>query len=106
MLTSPRSSNTLVSSRRLSGTEPVGIFLCRSPYDHTPRSNRQYAGDAISAIVVHVCQTGDSGVQFNPIPTCDLSDFTPRKYYGAYYLETDYTENYVVIIRDFLAQNG
>ena len=45
-------------------------------------------------------------MQFNPIATCDLSDFTPRKYYSAYYLETDYTENYMVIIRDFLAQNG
>ena len=45
-------------------------------------------------------------MQFNLIPIYDLSDFTPRKYYGVYYLETDYTENYIVIIRDFLAQNG
>ena len=61
------------------------------------------AGDATADVTVHVCRQGDGVVQFNPVPTYDLSDFTPREYLGAYYLEMDYTENYATIVHDFLA---
>ena len=64
------------------------------------------AGNATSDITVHVCRQGDGVVQFNPVPTYDLSDFTPREYLGAYYLEMDYTENYATIIHNFLAEEG
>ncbi len=55
-------------------------------------------------VTVHVCRAGDGVVQFNPVPTYDLSDFTPREYYGAYYVEMDYTEGYGEILHDFLRQ--
>ena len=35
-------------------------------------------------------------------PGDDLSDFVPREYLGAYYLEMDYTEGYGEIVYDFL----
>lgn len=53
---------------------------------------------------VHVCRAGDGVVQFDPMPIYDLSDFTPLEYYGAYYLETDYTENFAEIVHDFLQE--
>ena len=43
-------------------------------------------------------------MQFNPMPTYDLSDFTPLEYYGAHYLEMDYTEGYAEIVHDFLRE--
>jgi acetoacetate decarboxylase len=60
------------------------------------------AAGATSDITVHVCRAGEGVVQFNPSPIYDLSDFTPREYYGAHYIEMDYTEGYAEIIRDFL----
>ena len=53
-------------------------------------------------VEVHVCRAGDGVVQFHPSPIYDLSDFTPREYYGAHYLEMDFTEGYGEVIRDFL----
>ena len=55
-----------------------------------------------SDVQVHVCRAGDGVVQFHPSPIYDLSDFTPREYYGAHYLEMDYTEGYGEVVRDFL----
>ena len=52
-------------------------------------------------VEVHVCRAGDGVVQFHPSPIYDLSDFTPREYYGAHYLEMDFTEGYGEVIRDF-----
>jgi acetoacetate decarboxylase len=57
---------------------------------------------ASTDVTVHVCRAGDGVVQFNPSPIYDLSDFTPREYYGAHYLEMDYTEGYAEIVHDFL----
>ena len=57
---------------------------------------------ASSEVTVHTCRAGDGVVQFSPSPIYDLSDFTPREYYGAHYLEMDYTEGYAEIVHDFL----
>ena len=61
--------------------------------------------EATSEITVHACQAGDGVVEFHPVPTFDLSDFTPREYFGAQYLEMDYTEGYARIVRDFLRES-
>ena len=53
---------------------------------------------------VHVCRAGDGVVEFHPSPVYDLSDFAPVEYHGAYYVEADFTEGYVEIVRDFLRQ--
>ena len=50
----------------------------------------------------HVCRAGEGVVQFNPSPVYDLSDFTPLDYYGAHYVEMDFTERYGTIVHDFL----
>ncbi len=55
-------------------------------------------------VTVHQCRVGEGVVQFNPMPTYDLSDFTPLEYYGAHYLEMDYTEGYAEIVHDFLRE--
>lgn len=55
-----------------------------------------------SDVTVHICRAGDGVVQFNPSPIYDLSDFVPLEYYGAYYMEMDYTEGYAEIVYDFL----
>ena len=55
-------------------------------------------------VTVHACRAGEGVVQFNPMPTYDLSDFTPLEYYGAYYTEMDYTEGYGKIIHDFMQE--
>jgi acetoacetate decarboxylase len=57
---------------------------------------------ASSDVTVHVCRAGDGVVQFHPSPIYDLSDFAPREYYGAHYVEMDYTEGYAEIVHDFL----
>lgn len=63
-------------------------------------------GDHISYdTTVHVCRAGDGVVQFNPSPLYDLADFTPLEYYGAYYIEQDYTEGYGEILHDFLQED-
>ena len=59
-----------------------------------------------SDVSVHVVRAGDGVVQFNPSPLYDLSDFSPREYFGAHYLELDYTEGYADIIRDLHRDNG
>jgi acetoacetate decarboxylase len=58
--------------------------------------------DTVSQVAVHVCRAGDGVVQFEPSPVYDLSAFTPREYWGAHYVEMDYTEGYARIVRDFL----
>jgi len=59
---------------------------------------------AVTDVAVHVCRTGDGVVEFHPLPTYDLSDFTPRKYLGAHYVEMDYTEGYAAIVHDYLRE--
>lgn len=58
--------------------------------------------DVSSDREIHVCQAGDGVVQFSPSPVYDLSDFTPTEYLGAFYVESDFTENWGRIVRDFL----
>jgi acetoacetate decarboxylase len=58
--------------------------------------------NAKSDEVIHVQRAGDGVVQFNPSPIYDLSDFTPLEYFGAYYVESDLTENWAEIVHDFL----
>lgn len=58
---------------------------------------------ATSDVTVHTRRRGDGVVEFHPLPVYDLSDFTPREYFGAGYLEMDYTEGYGEIVKDFLA---
>jgi acetoacetate decarboxylase len=55
-------------------------------------------------VTLHLCRAGEGVVQFNPSPIYDLSDFTPIGYYGAHYLERDFTEGYAEIVHDFLQQ--
>lgn len=55
-----------------------------------------------SGETVHVVQAGDGVVEFHPVPTYDLSDFVPREYFGAHYIEMDYTERYGEIVDDLL----
>ena len=61
--------------------------------------------DAVAAatdVTVHVCRAGDGVVQFNPSPVYDLSDLAPLEYYGAHYVEMDFTEGYATVVHDFL----
>jgi acetoacetate decarboxylase len=58
-----------------------------------------------SDVTVHVRRAGEGVVQFNPSPIYDLSDFAPKEYYGAYYVEMDFTEGYAEIVHDFLRQS-
>jgi len=51
---------------------------------------------------INIIQSGNGVVEFNEMPIYDLSDFTPIEYYGAYYIETDFTENYGEVVHDFL----
>ena len=51
---------------------------------------------------VHICRAGDGVIECRPSPIYDLSDFMPRSYAGAYYVEMDYTERYARIVKDFL----
>ena len=53
-------------------------------------------------VTVHVCRAGDGVVEFGRVPVYDLSDFTPREYIGAHYIEMDYTEGYAEILEDLL----
>jgi acetoacetate decarboxylase len=55
-----------------------------------------------SEVSVRICRAGDGVVEFHPAPVYDLSDFTPREYYGAHYVEMDYTEGYAEVLHDFL----
>ena len=60
--------------------------------------------DSTSDATVHVCRAGDGVVEFQPSPVYDLSDFTPIEYLGAYYVETDFTEGFGKIVRDFIKE--
>lgn len=55
-----------------------------------------------SDVDVHICRAGDGVIQCDPSPIYNLADFTPLEYYGAYYLEQDYTEGYGEVVHDFL----
>ena len=54
-------------------------------------------------VTVHVRRKGDGVVRFEPVPVYDLSALEPLEYFGAFYVEQDYTEGYAEIVRDFLA---
>ena len=56
--------------------------------------------NVVSDVTTHIVRAGDGVVQFNPTPTYDLSDFTPREYFGSHYLERDFTEGYGEIVQD------
>ena len=59
-------------------------------------------------VVGDLCEVEGKGagvVQFNPSPIFDLSDFTPLEYFGAYYVEMNMTENWGVIVKDFLVED-
>ena len=56
----------------------------------------------VSDVTVHACRAGDGIVQFGHVPTYGLADFAPREYFGAYYLEMDFTEGYGKIVKDLL----
>ena len=58
--------------------------------------------NVVSSVATHIVRAGDGVVQFNPSPTYNLSDFTPREYFGAHYVEMDYTEGYGEIVADLL----
>ena len=60
------------------------------------------AGKATSDVTVHICRAGEGAVQFEPVPTYDLSNFAPIEYVDAFYVEMDYTENYGEVVHDFL----
>ena len=78
-----------------------------------PRADREGAevmqiidcSRVIADVTVHECRAGEGVVEFNSMPTYDLSAFVPREYYGAYYLEMDYTEGYGEIVHDFLRKD-
>ena len=55
-----------------------------------------------SDVSIKVCRKGDGIVEFAPSPIYDLSDFKPIEYFGAYYVEMDFTEGYGEIVHDFL----
>ena len=57
---------------------------------------------AMQEVTVHERRLGKGEVEFHSGSPYDLSDFTPREYLGARYLEMDYTEGYGRIVRDFL----
>ena len=59
------------------------------------------ASKATSEVTVHVCRAGDGVVELGHVPIYDLSDFTPREYFGAHYIEMDYTEGFAEIVQDF-----
>jgi len=62
------------------------------------------AADVSTEVTTHLVRAGDGVVQFHSSPVYDLTDFTPREYLGAYYVEMDYTEGYAKIVKDFLAE--
>lgn len=55
-----------------------------------------------SDTVVHLSRAGDGVVDFRPSPIFDVSSLEPHEYVGAYYTESDFTEDFGVIDRDFL----
>lgn len=59
--------------------------------------------NVMSDTEVHVCRSGDGIVEFDSVPLFNLAELTPISYYGAYYMEMDFTENYGEIVHDFLS---
>ena len=55
---------------------------------------------------IHVMLKGTGTVQFEPNPLCDLTSLQPQEYYGAFYMETDYTEGYAHIAYDYLTKSN
>ena len=55
-------------------------------------------------VTVHARRKGEGVVEFHPDSAYDLSDFTPREYLGARFLEMDYAEGYGRVVRDFLRE--
>lgn len=62
------------------------------------------SSDVVTEVTTHIVRAGDGVVELHPSPVYDLSDFTPREYFGAYYTETDFTEGYGEVVKDFLAE--
>ena len=60
------------------------------------------AAKATTDVEVQVCCSGDGVVELGPSPIYDLSDFVPLEYFGAWYVEMDYTEGFAEIVHDFL----
>ena len=56
--------------------------------------------------VVHVSRAGDGVVEFRPSPVFDVMGLEPREFTGAFYAESDFTEDFGVIDRDFLKEPG
>ncbi|MCY4114143.1 MAG: acetoacetate decarboxylase family protein [Chloroflexi bacterium] len=54
--------------------------------------------------VVHVSRAGDGVVEFRPSPVFDVTALEPREFTGAFYVESDFTEDFGVIDRDFLKE--
>ena len=54
--------------------------------------------------VVHVSRAGDGVVEFRPSPVFDVTALAPKEYVGAFYTETDFTEDFGVVDRDFLKE--
>ena len=52
--------------------------------------------------VIHISHAGDGTVEFHPSPVFDVTSLEPLDYIGAYYTESDFTEDFGVIDRDFL----
>ncbi len=61
--------------------------------------------DVATDIVIHLSRAGGGVAEFHPSPIYDLSDFTPVEYYGAHYVESDYTEGYATVVHDFLGES-
>ena len=55
-------------------------------------------------VTFHAVRRGEGVVEFAPSPIYDLSDFTPLEYFGASYVEMDYTEGYGQIVSDLLRE--
>ena len=54
--------------------------------------------------VVHVSRAGDGVVEFRPSPVFDVMGLEPREFTGAFYAESDFTEDFGVVDRDFLKE--
>ena len=63
------------------------------------------ASQVMADVTVHVCRAGDGVVEFGHVPIYDLADFSPREYFGAYYIEMDFTEEYAEIVEDLLQRD-
>ena len=54
--------------------------------------------------VVHASRAGDGVVEFRPSPVFDVMALEPREFLGSFYAESDFTEDFGVIDRDFLKE--